>query len=330
MAMLVAWKILTKYLEVLETIPAGKVAEFEIAEGQCSKIMTGAFIPKGADTVFKIEESEEIDAKHIRCTNPKTKRNICYKGEDYNAGQVLIEKGSIIQASHIAVLAGAGYHKVKVSTLPSIAIITTGSELVEPSEKPPIGKIRNSNSSQLIAQLSKMGLAADYIGLFQDDYSKLTATFQEAISNHDILIFTGGASFGDFDWIPKIFEDQNFNIFWKNTGMKPGNPMTFAQKEDKYVIGLVSSMVQFEYIGKAILYQLFGANYEPIHIKANFQDEYFRKNAERFAVIPVIVNLIPFNGSAHINALVMANAFMEVPENVNEFKKGDKVYVRQL
>jgi len=327
-----------KSLEVLEVIPAGNMAQFEIGEGQCSKIMTGAFIPKGADTVFKVEDSEDIGENIVKCTNPKTSKNVCYQGEDYTKGQVLINAGSIINTSHIAVLAGAGYHKVKVSALPSVAIITTGSELVEPSEKPIDGQIRNSNSSQLTAQLTKMGLQPIYLGLFKDDYDSITSVFEKALSEFDIVIFTGGASFGDFDWIPKILENQEFEIFWKSTGIKPGNPMTFATKNDKYAIGLsgnpVSSLVQFEYIAKPILYKLLGAAYNPFRIKAKLQDDYKRKKADRLAVIPVVVNmdgevnLLPYNGSANINALVFANALMEVELGINEYKKGDLIYVR--
>ena len=327
-----------KPLEVLEVIPAGKMAQLEIGVGQCSKIMTGAFIPKGADTVFKVEDSEDIGERLVKCKNPKTSKNVCYQGEDYKKGQVLIKSGSIISTSHTAVLAGAGYVKVKVSALPNVAIITTGSELVEPSEKPIAGKIRNSNSSQLTAQLTKMGLKPSYLGLFKDDYDSITEVFEKALAEFDIVIFTGGASFGDFDWIPRILESQEFEIFWKNTGIKPGNPMTFAKKNDKYVIGLsgnpVSSLVQFEYIAKPILYKLMGATYVPMHIKAKLQDDYKRKKADRMAVIPVLVNmdgevnLLPYNGSANINALVFANAFMEIGLGINEYKKGDLVYVR--
>lgn len=327
-----------KSLEVLEVIPAGKMAEFEITEGKCSKIMTGAFIPKGADTVFRVEDAEDLGENLVKCINPKTSKNICYQGEDYTKGQVLINAGSIINTSHIAVLAGAGYNKVKVSSLPRVAIITTGSELVEPSEKPIDGQIRNSNSSQLTAQLTKMGLQSTYLGLFQDDYDRITEVFEKALADFDIIIFTGGASFGDFDWIPNILENHKFDIFWKSTGIKPGNPMTFAKKYDKYVIGLsgnpVSSLVQFEYIAKPIIYKLMGAAYNPFRIKGKLQNDYKRKKADRLAIIPVAVNmdgeinLIPFNGSANINALVFANALMEVELGINEYKIGDLVYVR--
>ena len=123
-------------MKVLEIINAGKVPSFEIESNTCSKIMTGAIIPAGADCVFKIEESEETAPGFVRCNNPNTKANICYKGEDYKTGEILLTKGTIVNVSQMAVLAGEGYSKIKVSFLPKAAVIATGSELVEPEIKP--------------------------------------------------------------------------------------------------------------------------------------------------------------------------------------------------
>lgn len=327
-------------MEMLEVIPAGKVAEFKIGPGQCSKIMTGAFIPQGADTVFMVEHSEETADGKIRCTNSKTNRNVCYRGEDYQKGQKLISKGVVIQVPHLAVMAGAGYSEVAVSCMPKAAIIATGSELVEPTEIPQNGKIRNSNATQLQAQLHNMNFPVDYLGIYEDDFEKLNRAFEEAFESYQVLFFTGGASQGDFDWIPKILENQGFNIFWDKTGIKPGNPMTFARKDNKFCFGLsgnpVSSLVQFELIAKPTLYKILGAQYRPQRLQLKIENDYKRKKGNRFALVPVFINdmgnaeLIKFNGSAHLNALVDANAFLEVPENKLEYKKGEEVYVRPI
>ena len=327
-------------LEVLEIINAGKVPRFEIAPNTCSKIMTGAMIPTGADCVFKIEESEETSVNRVRCTNQKTKLNICYQGEDYKAGDVLLTKGTIVNVSQMAVLAGAGYAKVKVTVFPKVAVIATGSELVEPHVKLSPGKIRNSNASQILTQLQKIHIRAEYLGIAGDDFSDLTKIFSNALEKYDYVLFTGGASNGDFDLIPEILKTHNFNIFWNTTGIKPGNPMTFAQKGNKFCFGLsgnpVSSMVQFEMIVKPIIYKLLGASFQPLRIKTKLISEYQRKQADRLELVPVAINsdgqaeLIPFNGSAHINALAFANALMEVPEGKNELLKGEMVYVRPL
>ncbi len=327
-------------LEVLEVIHAGMLPTKLPGKNQCSKIMTGAPVPAGCDCVFKLEESEKIDKNHVRCTNPGTQKNICYQGEDYKTGELLIKKGTIINVSQMAVLAGVGKVKIKVSALPKVSLIATGSELVEPQEKPENGKIRNSNASQVISQLRKMNIDVNYIGLAKDNYESLTLLFNKTFETNDYVIFTGGASVGDFDFIPEILKRQGFNILWDRTGIKPGNPMTFSQKENKYCFGLsgnpVSSMVQFEMIAKPTIYKLLGADFQPFRIKAPLSFDFKQRNADRLILKPVIIDesglvkAIPFNGSAHINALVFANALMEVQVGQTEIMKGDLVYVRPL
>ncbi|TNF42627.1 MAG: molybdopterin molybdenumtransferase MoeA [Bacteroidetes bacterium] len=327
-------------LEVQEMITAGMVPVKTVGKKQCSKIMTGAVVPDGCDCIFMVEDAENLGENHVKCINPATKRNILLRGEDYRLGEKLIQKGTIIQVSQMAVMAGVGKTKITVSGLPKIALIATGSELVEPTEIPAEGKIRNSNASQIMAQLQKMNFPVNYIGLAKDDFDGLTQLFQHVLKTHDFVIFTGGASVGDFDFIPEILNQQDFNIFWDRTGMKPGNPMTFSQKGEKYVFGLsgnpVSSLSQFELIAKPAIYQLLGANYSPFRIKAPLSFDYRQNQADRLILAPVIINAvgeieaIPFNGSAHVNALVYANALMEVQVGQTEILTGDLAYVRPL
>ncbi len=325
-------------LEILEILQAGMIPSKKIEKNQCSKIMTGAAVPEGADCVFMVEHSISVGENKVKCTNSTTNKNICYRGEDYQTDEVLIKKGTIINVSQMAVLAGAGYAKVKVSVQPKIGLINTGSELVEPHEKPAFGKIRNSNASQLIAQLSKINLPVTNYGIIEDDYDKHVKILTQAIEENDYIFFTGGASVGDFDLVPKILDDLNFEIFWNRTGIKPGNPMSFSKKGNTFCFGLsgnpVSSLIQFELIAKPVLYKLLGANFKPLRIKANLNFDFHRKKADRFGIVPVVINSdglvekVPFNGSAHINAMVFANAIMEVPYEEFKINKGDFVYVR--
>jgi molybdopterin molybdotransferase len=327
-------------LEILETLQAGMIPGKIPAKNQCVKIMTGAPIPDGCEVVFKVEDSEITRNGFVRFTGEKTNLNICYKGEDYKSGDLLIRKGTLINVPRMAVLAGAGKSRVKVTVTPKIAVIATGSELVEPWEKPANGKIRNSNASQLISQLRKMNIEPKYQGLAKDDFETLDSLFKATLEKNDIVFFTGGASFGDFDLIPGLLEKNGFKVYWSTTGIKPGNPMSFSQKGNKYCFGLsgnpVSSLVQFEFIAKPVIYRLMGAGYNPLRIKTVLADNYRQKVTDRLIVIPVFYNqegfaeVVPFHGSAHINALVQADALMEIEPGTSEIKKGELVYVRPL
>jgi molybdopterin molybdotransferase len=331
---------LGRELRVLEVIPAGKVPEHRIGESQCAKIMTGGVVPEGADCVFMIEDAEIIDAQTVKCMNQHTNLNICYLGEDYQPGDVLVKKGSLLGAEHLAVIAGTGRKKIRVARMPSVGVLVTGSELVAYDQVPVEGKIRDTNSIQLISLLKQMHLGHVFYGIIKDKYEELSTHFQQAISENEIVIFTGGAAVGDFDLVPKIIEDEGFEVLWTRTGLKPGNPMICAVKDQTWVFGLsgnpVSSFVQFNYLVMPVIYQLLGADYSPTRIKARMKSGYTRKNGTRLGVIPARiteegeVEPIRFNGSAHINAIPQADVLLEIPAGTTTIEKGEMSYVRPV
>lgn len=237
-------------------------------------------------------------------------------------------------------MAGAGYTSVLVSKTPQIGIMATGTELVEPSEIPLAGQIRNSNSYQLMAQLQALAVTYNYIGTIKDDFELISETFKKSLNNNDIIIITGGASNGDFDFVPAMLRKQGFEILVDKTGIQPGNPMTFSKKLNKYCFGLsgnpVSLFVQFELFLKPFIYKLMACEWEPTRIKGILARDFQRKKAGRFGIIPVnlesdnLVVEIDFHGSAHINALTYANALMEIPQDITHLKQGEQVYVRPI
>jgi len=331
---------ITNELEVLEIIAAGSMPSKSIGKNQCSKIMTGAAVPDGADCVFMIEDAAILDSNRVKCNNLNSKQNICFLGEDYKNGDVLLKKGVVLQPEHLSVIAGAGLERIQVSEMPKISLIVTGSELVEFSIKPEEGKIRNTNAVQLISLLKKMHMEVSYQGIVSDNYDKLQAVFQRCAEENDILIITGGAAVGDFDLVPDVIHDEGFHISWTRTGLKPGNPMIFAMKDHTYVFGLsgnpVSSFVQFECLVKPVIFRLLGSENEAFRFQGMMASPYLRKNASRLGIVPVRINkegtieALPFNGSAHINALSFANALLEIPVGKKEIKEGEMVYVRPI
>ena len=151
---------LQKDLELVGTVQAGETSDQIVNAGTCIKIMTGAPIPAGADTVIMIEDTELVSDKFVHVKRASTKRNICLLGEDVKKGDKLLKSGELLQPHKLAVLASAGYAKIRVSKKPRVALVSTGSELVGPGQYPGLSQIRNSNAYNLQAQLSAMGIEA--------------------------------------------------------------------------------------------------------------------------------------------------------------------------
>ncbi|MUP36720.1 molybdopterin molybdotransferase MoeA [Labilibaculum euxinus] len=331
---------LANNLEVLEIIAAGSAPSKAVGNNQCSKIMTGAMVPEGADTVIMIEHTEEIDDNHIRFTKDKTKSNICLKGEDILENDVVLKRGTRLKAQHISVLASVGCANPLVFRQPKVATIATGSELVEPDQKPEISQIRNVNSWQLQAQLQKMGIRGNSLGIVADSKEATKEAMVKCLEENDVLIISGGVSVGDFDYIPQILKELGFNIWFHTLMVKPGKHTVFATCREKYVLGLpgnpVSSFVQFELLGKPLLYRLMGHDYNAPMVRMPIASDYKRKRTDRLEFLPVRFNAdnqvvpISYHGSAHINAFTLANGIMAVPREVDEFTEGEFVHVRQL
>jgi len=331
---------LNSTLTVIELIKAGKVPEKTIGEGQCSKIMTGAMVPEGADAVIMVEETDEVSEETIRFTGQRVAVNISYKAEDIRKGDKVLEEGVLIRPGQIAVLAAVGCTMPLVYKQPVVAVLSTGDELVEPDIFPEPSQIRNSNAAQLMAQITAMNAIPKYFGLVPDDEEQTRKSIEQALASADLVLLTGGVSMGDFDFIPGILQEQRVEILFNRIAVQPGKPTVFGLRDDKYVFGLpgnpVSSFVQFEMLVKPLLYALSGHTYRPVQFKLPLAVDYTRRNNQRLAFVPVTflqsqgVTPVEYHGSAHIHAYVAADGIMRVPLGINHFKKGDLVDVRSL
>ena len=326
-------------LDVLEIIGAGYEPTKVIRKNQCSKIMTGAKVPKGADTVIVIEAVQELDNNKIKYRLKNSKSNICYLSEDVKVGDQLINIGTKIEAKHIAVLASVGKTEVEVYKNPKIAIISTGDELVEPNRKPGSSQIRNSNGYQLLAQVQELGIEAKYIGIAKDNIDDTTSLIVEALSFADLIIVSGAVSVGDFDFVPTVLTDKGFDFLFHGVATKPGKRTLFGINEKQWAIGVpgnpVSSFIQFEMLIKPFINKLIGYHQTFDDLKLELDFDFKRKNSKRLSFEPVIISenkikKAKYNGSANITALVDSNAVMLVPKGVNEIKKGETVYVRPI
>jgi molybdopterin molybdotransferase len=328
-----------KPLEVIETIAAGKVPLKDIGKGECSKIMTGAMVPRGADGVLMVEDTEILPDNRIRFIKSDTNKNISYRSEDISSGDKLIDKGTLIQPQHIAVLVTAGAIKPLVYSRVRISIFSTGDELVEPQEKPAMSKIRNSNAYQLMAQVRKAGAVAEYFGIVPDDKDKLLLMIGKVFKHNDIVLLTGGVSMGDFDFVPEVLKNSGIDILFKSIAVQPGRPTVFGRKSDRYIFGLpgnpVSSFVLFELLVKPFIMKLMGCTSEPPVLILPMGADFRRRHALRKSFTPVKIidgQLFPieYHGSAHINAYTGADGIIAMETGIMELKKGEPVRVRQV
>ncbi|MDF1550893.1 MAG: molybdopterin molybdotransferase MoeA, partial [Bacteroidales bacterium] len=287
-------------LEVIELIAAGEVPEKKIEKNQCSKIMTGAMIPEGADCVLMIEHTKETEegkiiytkkVKEIEVCNiePSEKRqlNICYMAEDIKKGDVVIKKGIKIQAQDVATMASVGYVLVSVAKIPRVAVIPTGNEIVEPNLTPSVSQIRNSNGAQLVAQLKNIGIDAWYNGIARDTEAETMKMIEDAYQENDIILLTGGVSKGDYDLVPEILQKLKFELLFQEIAVQPGKPTVFGVRENKYCFGLpgnpVSSFVQFEMLVKPLIYSLMNQRKALFDIRLPLSKDYWRKRVDRLA-----------------------------------------------
>ena len=327
-------------LEILETIPAGKVPEKSIDKNQCSRIMTGAIVPEGADCVIMVEDTETSVFDRVKYIGTFKKENIARKGEDVKRGDVVLKPGRIIKPQDIAVMATAGHTTVSVSRMVKVAVISSGDELVEPSYFPGPAQIRNSNAYQLIAQAERAGAFARYYGIARDDEDQTFSVVSRAISENDLVLITGGVSMGDFDFVPSVLERAGVNILFTRVAVQPGKPTTFGVHKKAIVFGLpgnpVSSFMQFEMLVKPLVYKMMGYDWKQLNMKLPMKNKFSRTYADRLAFIPVTitddgyVSPVEFHGSAHISALPEAYGIIMLQIGIKDIKKGEFVDVRQI
>lgn len=232
-------------LEVLEIVPAGQMPSKEVKPGKAIKIMTGAPVPRGADAVIMVEQTQyEPAIRTVRCLNTIKKNvNICFKAEDINAGAKVISRDTKITPQVIGLLAAVGKDKVQVYKYPSIAIATTGDELVEVAQKPKGAQIRNSNTYSLLAQLTNIGMEVKSFGIVKDDIDIMAENVSAGLKS-DMLILTGGVSMGDYDIVEDVFKKLGIKILFDQVAIKPGKPTVFGiAPQGKLVFGLPGNPV---------------------------------------------------------------------------------------
>jgi molybdopterin molybdotransferase len=319
-------------------VAAGSLPEGPLAPGTCVKVMTGAMVPAGSECVVMVEDCVEA-GDQVRLGG-RSADNICRQGEDLCAGQAVLGPGIRIGPAEIAVLATCGVARPLVARRPRVAVIATGSELVEPHQTPGPATIRDSNSWQLRAQLQVMGAEVRRLGIVEDREEALLAAVRETQAWGDLTVLSGGVSMGDFDLVPGVLEACGFQLLFDSVAMQPGRPTVFGDDGRGWCVGLpgnpVSTFVICGLLVHPFLDRLQGRRHAALPIRASLVAAVRRRRAERQATIPVAftapgqVEAIDYHGSAHIDALTRAHGFISLPVGISELAAGSEVDVRLL
>lgn len=248
-------------LGVLEVIQAGMVPTQAVTPGTASKIMTGAVMPSGADTVVKVEDTEEIDGRVLIQRSERPGNNVRESGEDIHRGQAVLEKGRVLRPADIGLLASVGRSLVLVRQRPRVAILSTGNELAEVDEALRPGQIVNSNAYTLAAAVREAGGLPIPLPIARDTLEEIRAALAEAV-RHDVVLSTGGVSVGDFDFVKEAMDELHMHrLFWQ-VAQRPGKPLTFGLLRERPYFGLpgnpVSALVCFYLYVRPALHRMGG------------------------------------------------------------------------
>ncbi len=254
-------------LRITEEIPAGAVPTKPVVPGTCAKILTGAPLPAGADTVINFEVTRFTDTLVSFFAPVKQGSNIVRVGEDVKKGAVLARAGSAIDAGTAGTLAAQGVVFPRVFRRPRVAVLSTGSELVEAGETPAPGKIRNSNAHTLSAALQKLGAEPVYLGIAPDSAEGIAEALERGLQSCDAVISTGGVSVGDYDLTPAAMDLVGAKTLVRGCALKPGMACAYGVRGEKLICALsgnpASSLVNFYLVTLPALRKLCGCA-EPI------------------------------------------------------------------
>ncbi|HOW56824.1 MAG TPA: molybdopterin molybdotransferase MoeA [Smithellaceae bacterium] len=330
-------------LKIVEHIPAGHVPQKKIRRGEAARIMTGGLIPAGADAVIRQEDTKAAGTDVLVIAEIAAGKDIRFAGEDVQNGSLVISQGTFIKPAVIGMLAALGRTQISVYRRPRVAIIATGDELVAVTRKPPAGKIINSNSYALSAQVLACGGMPLMLGIARDRKKDLQRLFKSATASADLIISSGGVSVGDFDFVKTVMKEGGNSLHFWRVAMKPGKPLAFGEIEGVPVLGLpgnpVSTMVSFEQFVRPCLLKMQGHEnlFRPL-IKAVLMEEIRKKAGARHFIRAIVkkeknkyfVSSTGGQGSGILSSMVLANALIVLAENATKVKKGSLVDVQLL
>ena len=317
-------------LEVVGSLAAGAAPDVEVGPGQAVRIMTGAPVPPGADAVVMVELTQAAhDGSSVEVQAAVgAGQSVRAAGSDLAPGDVVIDRGTVLTAGHLGVLASLGVRRAPVYRRARVGVLSTGDELFDGTGPLRPGQIRDSNRPTLLALLRGAGCEAVDLGLARDDEDEISAAVRRGTDECDAVLTSGGVSVGDFDFV-KVVLDQLGQMRWMQVAIRPAKPFAFGTVAGTPVFGLpgnpVSSMVSFELFARPALRQMMGhTQLERPRTKA-VADEAMRRSPDgKVHFVRVVATMGPDGryhvrsaggqGSHQLAAMAAANALVVLPD----------------
>ncbi|MFT5875825.1 MAG: molybdopterin molybdotransferase [Clostridium sp.] len=325
-------------LKIKSLIKAGDFCTESLKENEAYKIMTGAMLPLGSDAVIQIERVKTENGDLYIYEEVKKGTNIIKLGEEILKGDVPLKKGTLIRPPEIGLLASLGYEFINVYKAPTVGIIITGDELIDIKSEIQKGKIRNSNEYSLRALIKDANAKVFSLGIVKDDRQALKEKILLAFEKSDIVISSGGASVGDYDFVKDILHEIGTDIKFTSVAIKPGKPTSFAIYEGKLFFALPgnpSSLINtFEEFVKPAIKSMMGITENesqefPVILKDNFKA---KEGREKYIFVKIEKEdgvYYAYNSgsqcSNHLRAMCNSNGVIIIPKKSGSLKVGEVI-----
>ncbi len=330
-------------LRVIGEVAAGHVSSLSVAPGTAVRIMTGAPVPDGGDTVVRFEDTRQGDEWVEVLEAPEPGANVRQAGEDVRAGQVVLPPGTVLRPQEIGMLAAVGHTEAAVVRRPRVGILGTGDEIVSPDQTPGPGQIRDANSYTVAAQVQAFGGVPLVLGVARDREALVRQGIRDALDRGaDFLITSGGVSVGDFDLVKQVLATEGEMHFW-SLNMKPGRPLAFGVVGDVPLLGLpgnpVAAMISTELFARPALLKMQGfSDWSRPRLTARLRQPIARKDGRRHFLRVRLqrtptgyeATLTGDQGSGILYSLVQADGLAVIPEETDHLQAGAEVQVISL
>lgn len=334
-------------LKIAGESAAGHGWHNDLHSGEAVRIMTGAPVPDGADSVQQVEFTRAVDdGAEVEILESVTRgRSIVKRGAEIKTGETVLTAGEQVNAGMMAVLASFGYAQVKVGSRPRVAVLATGTELVPVDQKPGDDQIRDSNNLSIGAYAQIAGAIVERLPLAGDDTELLKRQISEAGERSDIVITSGGVSVGVYDFTKPALRDLSAQIFFERVALRPGKPTVFAQLPNgTLVFGLpgnpVSVSVTFNLFARTAILAMQGAKQTQLDGETALLGKSVKGAKERESYLPCILSTnddgqmiadpLKWGGSSDFVAFARATALIVVPQDTHSTEAGTKVKVLRL